>query len=75
MSGSVGSLLKRSVVFTLGMILLLLSIYTVIMSAAYEIGVSPMYFDYQSYNWNTTFGKAIVGGIGSLLVFIGWHVE
>lgn len=75
MNGTNVSLLKRAVVFALGMSILLLSIYTVVMAAAYEIGYSPMYFDAYSYNSSTSLGGAIGSGIGSLLIFIGWHAE
>ncbi|TFG27828.1 hypothetical protein EU528_12160 [Candidatus Thorarchaeota archaeon] len=69
------SLIKRAAIFALGMAILLFSIYTVGMSAAYMIGYSPMYFDTYSYTTGVAIGGAISGGIGCLLIYIGWRAE
>ena len=75
MSGTKKFPIKGAAIFALGMAILLFSIYTVVMSAAYIIGYSPIYFDTSSYNMNTALGGAISGGIGSLLIFVGWRAE
>ncbi|TFH01903.1 MAG: hypothetical protein E4H14_18130 [Candidatus Thorarchaeota archaeon] len=75
MSGTKEFPIKGAAIFALGMAILLFSIYTVVMSAAYEIGYSPMYVDTYSYNMSMALGGAISGGIGSLLIFIGWRAE
>jgi len=69
------TLIKKAAIFALGMAILLFSIYTVVMSAAYVIGYAPMYFDTYSYNMGVALGGAISGGIGCLLIFIGWRAE
>jgi len=75
MSGTKAFPIKGAAIFALGMAILLFSIYTVVMSAAYIIGYSPMYVDTYSYNMGMALGGAISGGIGSLLIFIGWRAE
>jgi hypothetical protein len=77
MSGRKLSLVERAGIFALGMAILLFSIYTVVLSAAYLIAYSPTGFDtyWSSSYWGTALGGAIGGGIGSLLIFIGWRAE
>ena len=75
MSGEDAHLLKRAGIFALGMSILLYSIYTVVLSAAYVVAIDTMYFDPNMYNIGVALTGAMGGFIGSLLVFYGWHTE
>lgn len=67
------SLIVRAAFFAVGMGILLFSIFTVALSAAYEIAYAPVYFDTTMYNMAGAIGGAMGSGFGSLLIFIGWH--
>ena len=75
MSGEDVQLIKRAGIFALGMSILLYSIYSVVLSAAYVIAYAPMYFDHNMYNIGVAISGAMGGFIGSLLIFYGWHAD
>lgn len=75
MSGRKIPFIVRACIFALGMAILIFSISNVVLSAAYLIAYSPQYLDTNMYIGMAVQGGAIVGGIGSLLIFIGWHAD
>ena len=75
MSRGDAQLVKRAGIFALGMSILLYSIYSVVLSAAYVIAYAPMYFDHSMYNIGVALSGAMGGFLGSLLIFLGWHEE
>ncbi|NHI89070.1 MAG: hypothetical protein EAX87_06070 [Candidatus Thorarchaeota archaeon] len=75
MSGRNIPFIVRAIIFALGMAILLFSVFSVVLSAAYLIAYSPQYIDTNLYIGVAVQGGAIGSGIGSLLVFIGWHAE
>ena len=75
MSGRKIPFIVRASIFALGMAILLFSVFNVVLSAAYLIAYSPQYMDTNLYIGMAVQGGAIGSGIGSLLIFIGWHAE